>query len=443
MENNKQVVTRIAPSPTGVLHIGTARTALFNYLYTKQNNGKFILRIEDTYKERSTKEFERNIIEGIERLGLKYDEFYRQSERTSIYKKYLEELIEKDLAYISKEEGGLRSEVIRLRNQNKKVTFNDHLRGDITFDTTELGDFVIAKSVTEPLYHLTVVVDDYEMGITHIIRGDDGISNTPRQILIQEAIGANTPEYVHLPLILGKDKSKLSKRHGATSMNDFWEKGYTTEAIINQLAFLGWNPGTEKEIFSMEELIKEFNLNKIQKGGAIFDEEKLNWFNRKYLQNIDDQTYLNLATKYFDIYNPNDDILLKIKDIVLERINVLSEIKELVLNKEFDYYFNEPVIDDISLIIWKNSNLKTTIEHIENLLELISELDEKVTADEAKLKIWAYAEKNGKGDVLWPLRYSLTGVNKSPDPFTILSIIGKSEAIKRLKSSLKALNLNN
>jgi len=215
-DQGSQIVTRIAPSPTGVLHVGTARTALFNYLYAKQNNGKFIVRIEDTDKERSTKEFEKDILDSLEWLGLDHDEFYRQSERGEIYRKYIEKLTEEGKAYISKEEAkeeGQRSEVIRFKNPNKEIIFEDLVRGEISFDTTELGDFIIAKSVDEPLYHLAVVVDDHEMGVTHIFRGEDGISNTPRQILIQDAIGAQRPKYAHLPLILGPDKSKLSKRY--------------------------------------------------------------------------------------------------------------------------------------------------------------------------------------------------------------------------------------
>ncbi|MBI2065767.1 MAG: glutamate--tRNA ligase [Candidatus Zambryskibacteria bacterium] len=283
----KNVVVRMAPSPTGNLHIGTARTALFNYLFAKQNSGKFILRIDDTDKERSTKEFEKNILDGLSWLGLNYDELFRQSERTDIYLKYLKHIVENGSAYVSKEEvkeEGWRLEVIRLKNPNKKVIFDDMIRGQIEFDTTELGDFVVAKGLEEPLYHLTSVVDDIEMKVTHVIRGEDGISNTPRQILIQEAIGALRPVYAHLPLILGSDRSKLSKRkHGEMVWIDTYKnRGVLPQAMINYLALLGWNPGTDQEIFTLDELIDIFDLSRVHKGGAMFDERKLAWVNKKH-----------------------------------------------------------------------------------------------------------------------------------------------------------------
>ncbi len=277
----------MAPSPTGKLHIGTARTALFNYLYAKQNGGKFILRIDDTDKERSTKEFEQNILDDLTWLGFSWDEFYRQSERTDIYLDHLKKMIDSGHAYVSKEEvkeEGDRAEVIRLKNPNKKIAFDDLIRGQVEFDTTELGDIVIAKSLEEPLYHLTSVIDDALMGITHVIRGEDHISNTPRQILIQEAIGASRPIYAHLPLILASDRSKLSKRkHGeSVALSYYREQGILPQSIINYLALLGWNPGTDQEVFTLDELIKTFDMKRVHKGGAIFDEKKLAWVNRKH-----------------------------------------------------------------------------------------------------------------------------------------------------------------
>ncbi|MEI7463134.1 MAG: glutamate--tRNA ligase family protein, partial [Candidatus Taylorbacteria bacterium] len=221
---NKKVVTRFAPSPTGLFHAGSYRTALFAYIFARQNNGKFILRIEDTDKVRSKKEYEDNIIDSLKWMGLKYDEFYRQSERTEIYRKYLKQLIDSGHAYISKEipkEPNDREEVIRFKNPNRKVVFQDMVRGQIEFDTTELGDFVIAKSMDEPVFHLVNVIDDLEMGMTHIIRGEDHISNTPRQILIYEAIGAPLPIFAHIPLLLSANRAKLSKRHGAVPVSSY------------------------------------------------------------------------------------------------------------------------------------------------------------------------------------------------------------------------------
>ena len=280
-----KIITRFPPSPTGPLHIGNVRTALYNYIFAKKNGGDFIVRIEDTDKARSKKEYEDSILENLEWLGLKRDgELLHQSERTEIYKKYLQKLIDENKAYISTETEGENREVVRFRNPNKFVQFDDLIRGTVEFDTTELKDFVIAKSVDEPLYHLAVVIDDFESGITHVIRGEDHISNTPRQILIQEAIGAPRPLYAHLPLILAQDRSKLSKRkHGeSVSLGYYRNKGYSPEAIINYLALLGWNPGTEQEIFTLPELVNVFDLERVHKGGAIFDEKKLAWVNRKH-----------------------------------------------------------------------------------------------------------------------------------------------------------------
>jgi len=443
----KRIITRIAPSPTGVLHFGTARTALFNYLYAKKFGGKFILRIEDTDKERSTKEFEQNILENLEWLGLKHDYFFRQSEREKTYTKYLGKLIKHNKAYISKEEEGDRAEVIRFRNPNKKITFTDLIRGDITFDTTELGDFVIAKSMTEPLYHLAVVIDDYEMGVTHIIRGEDGISNTPRQILIQEAIGARkTPKYAHLPLILGKDRSKMSKRHGPTALSSFRERGYLKEALINYLALLGWNPGDEREIFSIDELIAEFSIERVSKSGAIFDEERLNWYNREYLKKIDNTVFIESVKKYFEKFQLDEKSLAEkitsLKNIIIERINVFDDLKNLVEVGDFDYFFVAPEIDDIKKIIWKETPKVETIMHLGRVAELIQNTDplQLQNADSVKNLIWNYASQNGKGNVLWPLRYSLSGKDKSPDPFVLISLLSKEDSLLRIKKSIEKLN---
>ena len=279
---NQKIITRFPPSPTGNFHVGSARTALFNFLFARKNNGKFILRIEDTDKTRSKKEFEDNIFESLEWLGLKYDEFYRQSDRGKIHRTYIEKMLDDGSIYEAEDK------IIRFKNPNKKVKFNDLVRGEIEFDTTELKDFIIAKSVDEPLYHLAVVIDDFESNITHVIRGEDHISNTPRQILIQETISAPRPIYAHLPLILAPDRSKLSKRkHGESVSLDYYRnKGYSPEAMINYLALLGWNPGTEQEIFTLPELINVFDFSRVHKGGAIFDEKKLAWVNRKHFNKL-------------------------------------------------------------------------------------------------------------------------------------------------------------
>lgn len=436
------VIVRLPPSPTGNLHIGTARTALFNYLFAKKHAGKVLLRFEDTDKERSKKEFESNIVEGLNWLGISYDnQPVRQSERTVLYKEALKSLIDNGAAYISKEpsrnDPNVEVSVIRLKNPGKSITFTDLVRGDITFDTTELGDFVIAKNMEEPLYHLAVVFDDQEMGVTHVIRGEDHISNTPRQILIQEALGYPRPIYAHIPLILATDRSKLSKRHGATALTDYRDKGYLPQGMINYLALLGWNPGTEKEIFSMDELIAEFDINKIQKGGAVFDEKKLRWVNKEHIKRLPKEVLSKILSGKI-----GKDLPEGLAEVVVERIEVFSDIDALIKNGDLEYFFSAPALDR-GKIAWKNSSPEEAKEHLEKISSLI----------ESGGDIMAYANGDGKarlastsdsksrrGNVLWPLRYALSGKDKSPDPFTLMKILGKEESLRRLNSAIVSLN---
>jgi len=434
-----KIRTRFAPSPTGVLHVGGARTALFNYLFAKQNGGEFVLRIEDTDKERSKKEHEDDIQNGLKWLGMKCDEFYRQSERTEIYKKYIKKMLDEGTAFVSEEKEGKNKAVIRFKNPNTKIKFSDEIRGEIEFDTTELGDFVIAINEETPLYHLAVVVDDFEMGITHIIRGEDHISNTPRQILIQEAIGAYSPIYAHIPLILGADRSKLSKRHGATSVNEYKEQGYLGGAFNNFMAFLGWNPGDEKEIFNMDELVKEFSLAKIQKSGAIFNIDRLNWINSQYIKKMDIGELVELCAPYISSQYPKvsdqKEKLKKIIKIKQERMNTLAEAGE-----EIDFYFKQPEYDKEKLLWKKEPDLDATKKHLEKITELLEKINENsfILCD-IKEAIWNYAEEQGKGNVLWPFRVALTGLDRSPDPLSIAEILGKQETIQRVQNAIEII----
>lgn len=434
MKNN--IVTRIAPSPTGKLHIGTARTALFSYLFAKKNQGKFILRIEDTDKERSKKEYEENILEGLEWLGLDYEKpMYRQSERTEIYKEQLKKLIDSGHAYVSKEEAveGKRGEVIRFKNPNTKIRFNDVILGEIEVDTTDLKDFVIAKDLDTPLFHLTVVIDDGLMGVTHVIRGQDHVPNTPRQILILEALGFQRPVYAHIPLILSPDKSKMSKRHGATSVAEFRDLGYLPEAIINFIAFLGWNPGTEQEIFSLEELINEFSLEKIQKGAAVFNQEKLDWYNREWIKKkFVDKFAVEMIQKHIGI---SEDMAIRAIPSIVERITTY---KDLDNSDEFGFYKVVPEYAPESLI-WKKSDKEKTREYLGKAKELLADANFEST-ETIKSAVWDYAESVGRGDFLWPLRFALSGKDKSPDPFTLAYIFGKEEAVRRLDTALSKLD---
>ena len=423
-EAKKSVITRFAPSPTGLFHIGSARTALFNYLYARKHNGKFILRVEDTDKTRSEKQYEDDITNGLKWLGLEWDEFHRQSERTEVYKKYLQKLLDEGKAYLD-------GKAIRFKNPNKKVVFKDLIRGEISTQTDDVGDFVIAKDLDTPLFHFTVVADDYEMGVTHIIRGEDHIPNTPRHILLQEALGFNVPNYAHLPLILAPDKSKLSKRHGAVSVSEYKNMGYLPEAITNFIAFIGWNPGDEREIFSKEELVKEFSLERIQKSAGIFNMERLDWYNREFLKKI---PLKDLEINVAEELKTEDKVFVKkITPIIAGRINKISDIGELKMG-ELAFLFEEPEYVKEMLLWKKEPDFNKTKKHLEEVVKLLSALNENdFNQDKIKKAVWDYAEKEGRGNVLWPMRVALTGLDKSPDPFAVAEVLGKEKTIQRLK----------
>lgn len=449
MPDTKPIVTRIPPSPTGHLHIGTARTALFNYLFARQHGGSFVFRSEDTDKERSTEAFEKEIIEGLAWLGITTDSIYRQSERSAVYKKYLEDIVASGNAYVSREESkhtpGTEVEVVRLKNPNKEVVFEDLVRGEIRFDTTELGDFVIARSLDDALYHFAVVVDDAEMEVTHVIRGEDHISNTPRQILIQEALGFTRPIYAHLPLILAPDRSKLSKRHGAVSLSEYQEEGFLPEAIINYLALLGWNPGTEQEIFTLEELVVQFDISQVQKGGAVFNREKLLWVNKEHLKRLDGEAFLAYVLPHIEKTYPkakdeHGEMLSRLLPILRERIEVGSQLQTDMENGEYDFAFARPTVNP-ALIQWKNDETPAdALPRLKHAITLLEALSEHAEVEEIKAALWDYAEEVGKGELLWPLRVALTGKKQSPDPFSVIYTIGVQEAILRVKNACDTIS---
>lgn len=455
--NHKKIVTRFAPSPTGNLHVGGFRTALFNYLYARKHGGKLVLRIEDTDKERSKPEYEKNILDGLDWLGLKFDETFRQSERNKIHAHYLAKLIEEDKAYISKEaeltpeekaEGKTRRDtVIRFRNPNKVITFYDLIRGEISFDTTELGDFVVAKSLDEPLYNFAVVVDDHEMGITHVIRGEDHISNTPRQIMIGNAIGAVEPVYAHIPLILSADKSKLSKRKGAKSLVEYRDMGYLPQALTNFMVLLGWNPGTNEELFSLEKLVELFDIAQVQKSGAVYNEEKLRWMNKEYLKR---KPHVEIAAEVPPFFERSEkfqnngwklsaDLTRKLVPVILDRVSVYSDITAMADAGEFDYFFETPMYEAKDLIWRDEKDSENTKIFLQKAIDLLGDTPESDFSESEKIKtvLWAYATEQGRGAVLWPIRFALSGKLKSPDPFTLISILGKKESIKRLTHAHK------
>jgi len=459
MNKNKQIKVRFAPSPTGFLHIGNARTNLFNYIFAKKNKGKIILRIEDTDLERSKEKYEKDIIDNLKWLGLQWDEGpYYQSKQTEIYQKYIKKLLDSGEAFwcnhtqeelekekrgqikrkeaprhICNKKGKEKKGIIRFHCPDKKISFNDLIRGELEFDANLLGDIGIAKDEKTPLYNLAVVIDDAEMEINHIIRGEDHISNTPKQILLQEALGFDRPEFAHLPLILGPDKSKLSKRHGAVSVSQYKEQGYLPEAINNFMALLGWNPGTEKEIFSLKELTKEFSLKRVHKGGAVFNLERLNWINAQYIRkmNLDE-----LTKKCLPYLNKKNDFgyIKKVVALERERIKKLSEIGELT-----KFFFIDKLNYKSELLIWKKMSLKDVKNNLE-LLEKTLKKTDKFDQKSLENTIMPLTKKHGAGELLWPLRAALSGQKASPGPFEIMEVLGKEITLKRIKEAINKID---
>jgi glutamyl-tRNA synthetase len=448
---SQKIITRFAPSPTGSFHVGSARTALFSFLYAKANGGEFKVRIEDTDKERSDSAHTKDILEALEWLGIEYDgEISTQSEHLERHREVLKKMIKDGFAFEGEESQSGNGKIIRFKNPNKEVTFTDLVRGDITFDTTDLGDFVMAKNIDEPLFHLAVVVDDADLGVTHIIRGEDHISNTPRQILIREAMGAPAPKYAHIPLILGSDRSKLSKRkHGAeVSVTAYKEKGYVSSALVNYLALLGWNPGgdlsAEEEIMSLEDLISKFDISRVQKGGAVFSEEKLDWFNREYLLKLSENDKVLFFKEYFPaeisaIESIGVDIVSFI-NISLERNSTAVDLRKSFDEGEFDYALGKIAYEKEALLWKKNPDLADTAVILNKNIELLETIpDNEFKHDKIKSVLWSFAEERGKGEVLWPTRVALSGKEKSPDPFTLADLLGKKITIERLKKAEQLL----
>ena len=460
-DSSKKVVrVRIAPSPTGFLHLGTARTALFNWLFAKNQKGTFILRIEDTDLERSDPKYEKDIIENLQWLGLNWDEGpFRQSDRLDIYEKYIKKLLLENRAYYcfcTKEEleeekeamlsQGLppkysgkcrhsknldpsRPSVIRFKMPETEVIFHDLIRGKVKFNTGLIGDIVIAKDLRTPLYNLAVVIDDFEMKISHIVRGEDHISNTPKQIMLQNALGFEEPIYAHLPLILSPDRSKLSKRYLETSIDDYRREGYLPEALINFLTLLGWHPEKDREIFSLEESVKEFSLKRIQKGGAVFNLEKLDWLNGQYIMKLkSDELASRLENFIPQEWSKDREFLIKIVEIEKERIKRLTDFSRLV-----GFFFELPDYT-AKLLIWDKTSKENTLENLQSVFLLVKNFAE------AENEIMTLAENRGRGKVLWPLRAALSGQVASPGPFEIMKVLGEKETLKRIEIAIRKLN---
>ena len=476
-----EIRVRIAPSPSGNLHIGTARTALFNYLFAKKEGGKFVLRIEDTDAERTKQEYIDNIFDSLKALGLNWDEGpdvggpygpYTQSERFDIYPKYAQILLDKGYAYEcwctneeleqEKEEAVKnhkpyvysrkclnitpeqkeqyikegRKPSIRFKVEHKELIFNDMVKGELKFDTSLIGDFVIMKSNGTPTYNFAVVIDDMLMKISHIIRGEDHISNTPKQILIYEALGAKVPEFGHLGMILAPDRSKLSKRHGATAVSDFVKEGYLTDALINFVALLGWAPSDSVEIKTVDEIAKDFRINEISSSNSIFEYDKLNWMNGQYNKKMDISKLTDMIIPFLSDYDLSElsrEKLEKMVEITREPLTTLKDIQ-----KDVPYFFGEDVpLDEVKELL--------TTELSKNVLNKFMELAQKwdfnneqeLHDDLQKLRDDFKANFGYKPkETMWAIRAAVTGRTRGADMVGILTILGKDKVLRRIKNAM-------
>ncbi len=492
-KENQKVVTRFAPSPTGFMHIGGIRTAIFAYLWARKNNGTFILRIEDTDKEREVVGSIDHIQKSLKWIGIDWD--YGpgmdnpfgsaiQSERLPTYIDYAHKLIEKGLAYpdpYTAEE----VDVFRKKAEEEKRAFlyRDHrpenfgvwdgktslrfkvpevkryhwidvVRGELSAGPEALDDFILIKSDGYPTYNFAHIIDDFNMGVTHIIRGEEFISSTPRFLSLYDALGFTYPVFVSAPQILRDDRTKkLGKRDGAKDILDYKDEGYLPETMFNFLALIGWNPGGEKEVFSKEELISIFELERIQKGGAVFNEEKLDWMNKEHIKRLSaDEQFAKLMEyvpeKVKTLSGFSESMLQKISHLIVERIEkwadvttIFSPTPEVGETGDFVYFFEAPTYQNETLF-WKDEkDVEKTKERLSRVLELISNGGEAIFADAEGVKslVWEYANAEGRGQVLWPLRVSLSGREKSPDPFTLISILGKEESMSRIQKAIEIL----
>ena len=465
----KKVITRFAPSPTGTLHIGGVRTALFNYVYAKKHGGQFLVRIEDTDKERSTKEFEKNILDSLDLIGLSPDQPpINQSERLDVYKAAAEKIINSNQAYYcdcSMERlDKMRSEqqangqkpqydgkcrnrnltksdnsVLRLKTPiDGEVIVKDYVRGDISFNNSELDDLIIMRSDGTPTYHLCNVVDDYEQGVTTVIRGEDHISNTPRQIHIQNALGYPVLEYAHLPLVLGPDKKRLSKRHSATSLEEYKSEGYLDSAILNTLARLGWSRG-EKEVFYMDDLLKDFEITEIQKAGAIFDITKLDFLNIQHLSNLDLNQFINFLIPFLKELEIDIESHSK-KDLLITSMRSSAPTLKGIA-KNLECYFKDVNEYDQTAI---NKFLLGSSKILEDLkLKLSQVYDWNESSLDEVLKNYREEEGLKVPMVNQPLRIAMTGSTNSPSLGLTLSLFDKDEAIRRINSLIKFVETDN
>ena len=487
---------RIAPSPTGPLHIGTARTALFNYLFARHLGGTFILRMEDTDQARSTLEFERDILEHLHWLGLEWDEGpaagglaergpfgpYHQMARLPLYTEAAARLLELDRAYpcycsaeeleadrkaqeaakltsryvgrcatLTPEERAAREAegrpaAIRFRIEPGIVAFDDLVRGHVEIDAAALGgDLVILRADGTPLYHFTVVVDDAAMGITHVIRGEDHLSNTPKHILLFRALGHQEPVFAHLPLILNADRTKMSKRKSQTAVKDYIAEGFVREAFVNYLAYLGWSPGTEEDILSLDEIVGRFDLDAVQKGGAIFDRVRMEWLNGQWIRRLADDDLVGRLATFLEAEwaagridrNPTRDEIAAILPLVRERLPTLGAVGELV-----GFLFTDAIDLDTALLVpkrWERGTARAGLAAASRALDALGAAG--FTAESLEVALRGVAEANGwkAGDLFMAIRVALTGRTATPPLLESMVALGRERTLERLGRAARAL----
>lgn len=419
---------RFAPSPTGYLHIGGVRTALFNYLYARQQGGKFLLRIEDTDRQRSTPEFEKEILDSLKWLGLEWDEgLVHQSERLGRYREVVQELLSKGLAY--EFEGA-----VKFKIPETQVTVYDTVRGDVTYDSKEFEDLVIMKSDGFPTFHLAVIVDDHDMEITHVIRGEDHLPNTPRHLLMIQALGWKPPKYAHLPLIFGSDGTPLSKRHGAVAVSEYRRQGYLPQALLNYLALLGWNPGTQQEIFQLPELVKQFSLKRVIKSNAQFNPEKLLWLNGQHIRLLPSEVFEKQVTDFWrdQMETQPETQWRKLITLYRPRIQTYGELKD-----QSAYCFYNPDYLDVDLLtgIRGNAGLMNLLGEWGKAVQEFPDFEDIKALDQKTRQIAEAAGLKPK-DLIHPLRFVLTGKTATPGLFELMNLLGKEICLKRLHAFL-------
>jgi len=432
---------RIAPSPTGELHIGNARTALFNWLYARNNNGKFLLRIDDTDTERSTPEYIENIVQNLSWLGIDWDEgyeisdsnSYKQSDRFGRYEEVANQLLKNDFAY--EDDGAVRFRV----EKDKEIFFQDYVRGDMRFNSNDVEDFVILRSDKSPTYHLASTVDDIDYEITIIARGEDILSSTPKHIMIMNALNAKVPDFCHLPLLFGPDGKKLSKRHGDTSVSSFRERGVLPETMFNFMSILGWSPGNDIEIFDKEFAINNFDLKKVLANPAIFDTQKLLWMNGQYIREIDEKTFNKIAHESIktslsrELFSEEIDRINLILSVVQERLETLNDLIEQV-----KFLLDEPFNVDEKQ--WEEVNSNVAQDYLTNIRNEFKtmkdfELDKIEEMMREELKKLDLKPKEG----FQATRVAITGTKISPPLFESIYALGQSSTIARLAEKIDNL----